>query len=276
MTVQFLIVADRVPSDLARAVSWRVYRARDSPFDPREVWSTHIGPGRIRRRRPTMRCSAATPPAIDKPRWAQTTRAYARGVATQTDGLLIDWVAREIVLEHSRPERATFLLADQWLEFAHDVHEERHRSPPTESCAAIRHETRGLVRFGLPDSASTVSTAAIGMWRSTCCAHSHNIWFAGARSPSGGFSGCHQRRSAPSGVRPSSTATASPPRSPSAVGCAGSARPTAGPSTTGSPRWAWTYSPSQLALPMTTRPTSPSSWRSHEWLLTPWSGREAG
>jgi hypothetical protein len=151
MTVQFLIVADRTPSDLARAVSWRVYRARDSPLDPREIWSyahwdePHPPPSSFHA------VLSATPPALDKPRWAQTMRAYARSVATQTDGLLIDWVARETVLAPSRPERATFLLGDQWLGFAHDVHEERHRLPQTQACAAVSHRTRGLVRFGLPE-----------------------------------------------------------------------------------------------------------------------------
>jgi len=151
MTVQFLIVADRMPSDLARAVSWRIYRARDSPFDPKEVWSYAHWAGSHPPPSAYHAVLSARPPALDKPRWAQTIRAYARGVAAQTDGLLIDWVTGEIVLEHSRPERATFLLGDQWLGVAHDIHEERHRLPPTEACAAISHQTRGLVRFGLPE-----------------------------------------------------------------------------------------------------------------------------
>ena len=74
-----------------------------------------------------------------------------RSVAAQSGGLLIDWVTREIVLAASQPERASFHLGDQWLGFELHVHDERHQSPSAEACAALRLQTRGLVRFGVPE-----------------------------------------------------------------------------------------------------------------------------
>ncbi len=123
-TSLFLVVADQEPRhvDLAGIGSWlvsAVFRACDSPLDPREIraYADWDGPDPP----PTTYHAvlSAVAPANRQPRSAQITRAFARTIAAQSGGLLIDWVTREIVLAASQPERASFHLGDQWLGFEH-------------------------------------------------------------------------------------------------------------------------------------------------------------
>jgi hypothetical protein len=167
-TSVFLVIADRLPDELAHPscdiprLTTAVWHARDSPLDPRRVWAYANWDRRIPAPSAYHLMVSATAPVRNQPRAAQAARAYARSLAGKTRGVLIDWATRDIVLAAGRPERARFHLGGQWLGYDLHVYDERHaglpelepwEEPPPrwKACAAIRIQTRGLARFGLPE-----------------------------------------------------------------------------------------------------------------------------
>jgi hypothetical protein len=167
-TSTFLVVADRPPDgggDPARDgvhVATGVWRAEDSPFDPHQVWAYVNWDQLLPPPSAYHLMVSAAAPVRRQPRSAQVARAYARLLAAKTEGVLIDWATRDIVLTATRPERARFHLGDQWLGFDLHVFDDRHTgvpehgqqnqpARPEDACAAIRIKTRGLARFGVPE-----------------------------------------------------------------------------------------------------------------------------
>jgi hypothetical protein len=159
-TSSFLVITERPPEAAAAGLTTITWPARDSPFDPADVLDGWDGPSPAASAFHTL--IACTTEVRRLPRLAQVARAGARSVAVSERGLLIDWLTREVVLSPERPERAQFRLGDQWLGFDFHVYEERHRDiPPSDpwrsaprpedACGALRLQTRGVARFGLPE-----------------------------------------------------------------------------------------------------------------------------
>jgi hypothetical protein len=167
-TSLYLVVADTVPTGHSTraaevaGVSSTVWRAEDSPFDLRRIWTYAHWRARLPPPSAYHIVLAATAPVHRQPWAAQIARACARSVAAKTRGLLVDWATREIVLVPTRPERASFHLGDQWLGFDLHVYDERHAGIPARSawddeprpedaCGALRVQTSGTARFGIPE-----------------------------------------------------------------------------------------------------------------------------
>ena len=167
-TSLFLVIADQPgrehagPQRDVAGLNITVWPAADSPLDPTRVWAYANWDGPLP---PPSACHylvSATAPTWTQPRSAQVARAYARRLAATAGGLLIVWMTRDVVLGAARPERAQVHLGDQWLGFDFHVYDDRHkgipeRDPwsewprPEDACVAIRLQTLGLARFGLPE-----------------------------------------------------------------------------------------------------------------------------
>ena len=257
-TSLFLVVADQEPRhvDLGRhrfmAVS-AVFRACGSPLDPREIRAYADWDGPDPPPSTYHAVLSAVAPANRQPRSAQITRAFARTMVAQSGGLLIDWVTREIV-RRAYPA-ALFDLGDQWLGFEHHVHDERHQSPSAEACAALRLQTRGLVRFGLPE---------IGIDRVDCGNRlvALNVLRALAQHLLGGLPGRVQHVSRDAfgayWARHRPATTASPPLLPNGATSSGSVAHTKSHSTIGSPASRGVSNGWRPALPTTSRHTTRS------------------
>jgi hypothetical protein len=163
-TSLFIVVSDKpIGAPPTTDTTVCVWRAADSPFDLCSVWTYENWDDPVPPPSAYHIIVSKTANVREQPRAAQLTRATARSIATQADGLLIDWATRDVLLNTDRPERARFHLGNQWLGFDFHLYAERHdgipeREPwsldppgPADACAANRITTRGLARFGLPE-----------------------------------------------------------------------------------------------------------------------------
>jgi hypothetical protein len=167
-TSLFLVVTDDPPAAVSLSVpdgpglTTVTWDAGSSPFDLARVLSDDCParplppPSAFH----TLVCASAEVRHLPRP--AQVARAYARRMAVAGRGLLIDWLTGDLVLAPERAERDRFHLGDQWIGFDAHVYEERHRAippadfrftppRPEDACGALRFQTRGLTRFGLPE-----------------------------------------------------------------------------------------------------------------------------
>ncbi|SEG58881.1 hypothetical protein SAMN05444920_103338 [Nonomuraea solani] len=174
LTTLFIVAMEHLPFDLDSFVPWRVggpYRkAVISAADKGLLTATHHPtpwkqPGttltdderrRLRRTKQHIVISSTAPPHR-LPAAVQLTRATARALARECDGLLIDPMTAATILTCGRcaGEPADFRLTDDWLAWDVQVHDAATCPPwdpaDTGVCACLRVTSRGLHRFALPE-----------------------------------------------------------------------------------------------------------------------------
>jgi hypothetical protein len=144
-------------------------------------------------------------PVAEQPHGEQTARAVARAIADASNGVLIDPMARQVLLRDgpARDEREWFRMGDQWFGARYDVHagdtcrtsrrtacrDDPAGGPNVNPCCSCLCITLlGLRRFGLPDLAMDGvacphDLAALNLLRAIACRLLTDQWQWARRHP---------------------------------------------------------------------------------------------